>query len=388
MTNIQDSNIIRSIVRGTYDLQKLRIQMGNRVVANFKSKLGQEPGVSEKELEKQEKNLLDMLRASYNRITDAVIKSGEVGERKIPTPKKFKGDELISTYTELVLVDEYVNILKNEEKHFDRLGKILESVPIYSEFLSKISGIGPAMAGVIVSEIDIHKAQYPSSLWKLAGLDAVTIGIYTDDSGKEHRLPMWKIDELYADRDPNETVLIDGKYPLSFISAGRSRREYCLENKKYIDRDGNEAIRRSLTYNPFLKTKLMGVLAPSFLRNGNVVYVDGKRMGASKRLELAKSEGFKVGDETDDVIAYLKARGYSVIVEQSKYAKAYYDYKERLQNHPHHRNKTDMHKHFMSLRFAVKRFLVDCHIAWRTIEGLPVTTEYSEGKLGIIHKQA
>ena len=34
---------IRMMVRGTYDLQKLRIQMGNRIVGNFKSKLGQQP---------------------------------------------------------------------------------------------------------------------------------------------------------------------------------------------------------------------------------------------------------------------------------------------------------------------------------------------------------
>ena len=389
---MSDNNIIRTIVRGVYDLQKLRIQMGNRVVANFKSKLGQEPGTSEKELEQQEKKLLKLLRESYNRITDAVIDSGEVGEGKMPTPKKFKGDELISTYTELVLVDEYLSILKNEETHFNRLEKILRDVPIYNEFLSKVDGVGPAMAGVIVSEIDIQKAQYPSSLWKLSGLDAVTIGVYTDGNGKEQRLPMWRIEELFADRDIGETVYIDGKYPVSFTTAGRSRRDYCLENKEYIDREGNSAVRRSLTYNPFLKTKLMGVLATSFLRSGSSVIVNGKKMGAAKRLELAKAEGFKASDDDEDVgelvISYLKGRGFTIIVERSKYATAYYDYKQRLQNHPNHKDKTDIHKHYMSLRFAVKRFLVDLHMAWRTIEGLPVSTEYSEGKLGMIHKQA
>ena len=38
---------LRVMVRGAYDLQKLRIQMGNRIVGNFKAKLGQAPGESE-----------------------------------------------------------------------------------------------------------------------------------------------------------------------------------------------------------------------------------------------------------------------------------------------------------------------------------------------------
>ncbi len=61
---------IRTLVRGAYDVQKLRIQMGNRIVGNFKAKLGQEPGMSEEELEKQEKRILDELRVRYRKITD------------------------------------------------------------------------------------------------------------------------------------------------------------------------------------------------------------------------------------------------------------------------------------------------------------------------------
>jgi hypothetical protein len=35
---------LRSMVRGSYDLQKLRIESGNRLVATFKAKLGHKPG--------------------------------------------------------------------------------------------------------------------------------------------------------------------------------------------------------------------------------------------------------------------------------------------------------------------------------------------------------
>jgi len=44
--NIQKQNL-KILVRGAYDLQKQRIQTGNRIVGNFKAKLGQSPGESE-----------------------------------------------------------------------------------------------------------------------------------------------------------------------------------------------------------------------------------------------------------------------------------------------------------------------------------------------------
>ena len=69
---MNDRENIKTMVRGFYDLQKLRMQMGNRVVGNFKAKLGQEPGESEDELSPDAKLILNNLRASYRRITDGV----------------------------------------------------------------------------------------------------------------------------------------------------------------------------------------------------------------------------------------------------------------------------------------------------------------------------
>jgi hypothetical protein len=392
-----DSNLIRTIVRSAYDLQQLRIQMGNRITANFKAKLGITPdGMSEKELEKAEKSVLDKLRASYNRITDAVVAQheGDDGEAeetintgKLPTPKKFKGDELITTYTELVLVDQYVTILRDEEKQFSTLKKVLTGIPIYDHFLKDVRGIGPAMAGVLISEINIHKAEYPSSLWAYAGLDAVMVGVYTDDKGKEHRVPAWKLDAMFGQESGE--MLIEGKYPVTMTSEGRSRKEVSLVDREYTNAAGEQAVRRSITYNPFLKTKLMGVLATSFLRSG-IATVDGKKVGGLRRLAMAKAEGF-VADETSDVevadqaIAFLKARGHEVRVEAGVYAQAYYGYKNRLANDPRHAEKTEGHKHNMAMRFMVKRFLVNYYSHARALANLPVSPEYSEAVLGMVH---
>ena len=292
---------LRTMVRGAYDIQKLRIQMSNRIVGNFKAKLGQEPGHSEEELEEDAKQLLAGLRRRYKKIMDGV--------KTFPKQASFEGDEVISTFTELCLLSQYLGLETMEAEHFKRLESVLTEFAVYTDFLRDVRGIGPAMAGVIISEIDITRAKYASSIWKYAGLD----------------------------------VAPDGQ--------GRSKRKEHLVDCEYTDKDGKPATRLGITFNPFLKTKLMGVLASSFLRAG-----------------------------------------------AGKYSDIYRDYKHRMECHtkygPHNDKKKDendkiitskLRRHNMSLRYMVKMFLIDLYAAWREIEGLPVHPPYSEAKLGLKH---
>ena len=279
---------LKTIVRGAYDIQKLRIQMGNRIVGNFKAKLGQEPGRPEDEIDAEGKMILNTLRVSFKKITDGV--------KTFPRQSTFKGNEVISNYTELCLIAQYLDLERGEDQHFARLGNILKEYPIYTEFLEGVRGIGPAMAGVIISEIDITKARHPSSLWKYAGLDCAQ----------------------------------DGK--------GRSRKAEHLVRVTYTNAKGEEAERNSITFNPFLKTKLCGVLGSSFLRAG-----------------------------------------------AGKYRDIYDGYKHRLQSRPDWQGESKGHVHNAAIRYMVKMFLLDLYVAWRTVEGLPVSVPYHEEKLGIVH---
>lgn len=282
---------IKPFVRGIYDIQKLRIQMGNRLVANYKAKLGQAPGKKESEIDAEGRDMLDTLRKHY-----ALLTEGLVG---IPPRSQFAGDEIISSYTELCLVGHYVDLLEAEHQHFARLKTALSDYPIFTEFLEPTKGVGPAIAGIIVSEIDIHRAKYPSSLWAYAGLD----------------------------------VAGDGR--------GRSRRQEHLVEQQYVDREGEEKTKRGISFNPLLKTKLIGVLGPALLKAGD-----------------------------------------------NKYSQMYRDYKHRLESHPTHQEKTKGHRHNMAIRYMVKQFLVDLHITWRGLEGLPVHNTYQEAKLGHAHNAA
>ena len=279
---------LKSMVRGAYALQKLRIQMGNRVVANYKVKLGQDPGESEKVLDKEGKKILLQIRASHKKFTD--------GMKTFPRSKSFKGDGIISNYTELCLVDQYETLEEMEKRHFGRLKNILEDFAIWRYFLKGVKGVGPAMGGVLLSEIDISRAKYPSSLWAYAGLD----------------------------------VAEDGK--------GRSRRKEHLVEVEYKNSKGEADTRKSITFNPFLKTKLIGVLAASFVMQG-----------------------------------------------ENTYEQIYRAYKNRLENNPAHDEKSKGHRDNMAKRYMIKQFLVDLHQEWRGIEGFPVATPYSEGKLGLVH---
>jgi len=309
---------LRAMTRGAYDLQRLRIQMGQRICANFRAKLGLAPSDKEDD-DAEAQKLLDLLRADYRRLTDAIIARNAANDdagarcpacgRAKPkrrqraeidlSPEEFSAEGMITEYTELEMMKGYEDLLAVEEEHFARLQGLLPQFPIYTTFLRDITGIGPAMAAVLISEIDITKCRYPSSLWKYAGLDLGP----------------------------------DGR--------GRSRRREHLIKRKYIDANGQEQTRDSVTYSPFLKTKLMGVLAGLFLRTGN-----------------------------------------------KEYRKLYDDYKHRVSTDPARAHWNKGHRHEAAKRYMIKLFLRDLYNAWRPLEALPVEPPYHEAKLGLHHRPA
>lgn len=294
-----ENSAVKTMVRGAYDLQKLRISVGNRVVGNFRAKLGQAPGKKAVDaLDEDAKKLLADLKRRHRRIADGLAKA--------PPTAAFPGDEVISDFTAFALVAQYVELERVEAGHFKRLETVLGEFPIYTEFLAKVTGIGPAMAGVLISEFDIEKARYPSSLWAYAGLDVGPDGL------------------------------------------GRSRREEHLVKKSYKTAKGDDKERNSITYNPFLKTKLMGVLAASFLRSGSEYrdHYDAYR----HRIESdpARTITDKPGRHTDQT--WTKQR------------------------------RSDAAK-----RYMIKMFLCDLYKRWRRLEGLPVEPTYHEAKRGRPH---
>ena len=284
----------KSLIRSLYDLQHIRIQTGNRICAEIKIRLGQLPGKPEKDLGEKEQMYLKEARQEFKRIADCFVLSRADKYLKV----KFEDYKIISDPAMLIFVETYVKQLDYEDKIEKIVAQIVKQSPIWREFLEPIKGIGPLMSAVILSEFDIHKAERISHFWKYAGLD----------------------------------VADDGR--------GRGRYKEHLVKQKYTNKDGKEAERDSITFNPFLKTKLVGVLGSCFLKQSP---------------------------------------------EKCIYRQIYDAYKHRLENHPVHKEKTKGHRHNMAIRYMIKIFLQDLWLAWREIEGLPITLPYSEIILGHKH---
>lgn len=400
MSGLRDREILRIMTFSAYDLQMIRMQMGLRLTANFRNKLkrelaeAEEDGidVGEEDHEKEDLSpaalkLIDELKASHKRLTDAVAKS----HRLLPKRNGFVGDGIISEFTELVLVDQYVRIEKDEKNQFAQLEAALEPMSIYQEFLEKQRGIGPAMAAVLVSYFDPAKAPRISNFWAYAGLDVVESRVFvTNCSGEEStqeidRLSLDDIGMNFVVGEPMPNAkdgMSEGKSLDDLISAGivgiystvgrgRSRRAEHLIDRPYITKDGKEATRKSVTYNPWLKSRLLGALAASFIKTTGCpwkeVYYNYKNriMNDRNRIKL-------------DSTLYKKA--YRKIVtegESMEIGGVVVDDITRLW--------PPLRIHRAALRYMIKMFLIDFWVAWRKCEGLEVSPTYHEAILGHKH---
>ena len=207
---------IRVMVKSAYAIQKLRIQTGLRLCANFRSQLKDDPDDEELSAEAQE--LIKELYASYKKLTEGVAK-----RRTLPKEHGFVGDDVITDFAALVIAHTYFQLEKQEEECFRLLGEALEPIPIYG-WLKQQRGVGPAMAGVLIAYFNVHKATTTSKMWAFAGLDVGPGGL------------------------------------------ARSRRKEHLVEREYVDKNGELKTKMSTTLDPWVQSKLMGALSTSFMR--------------------------------------------------------------------------------------------------------------------------
>lgn len=382
---------IRCIISNVYDLQKLRISAGNRLVQSFYISLGIEPSTSPEDADKDEKRLIDVLRKEYARITDGIAENNMTVKRQI---KMFNESKNVSDHLTYIrdemdyrLMDSYMLLLKSEENAVKVLDKYVRQHPLWGSFFEPIKGCGTLMSAVCIAYIDITKAKYVSSLYRYCGLDTVQ-----DEDKDGNKLFLRKINgqvmpgkvrekfyyltqdgETYTgtarateefDSDGNQIYLGEGKEVLTkefafaevdgqqvpvyedietlaeyigdVVASEHGRRKGDTEMFEFVDKDGVKKMKRGITYNPVVKTKLMGVLTGCLLKAKDPVY-----------------------------------------------SKIYYDYRARLDKSPKHKDYTSGHKNMMAQHYMIKQFLRNLYKAWRELEGLPVYEPYEVGVLGI-----
>jgi hypothetical protein len=161
----------------------------------------------------------------------------------------------------------------------------------------------------------------PSQFWAIAGLD-VGPGIATDPDNK----------------------------------LGRSRRKEHLIEREYVDRNGEVKTKMSTTFDPWLQSRMLGVLGGSLLRSGSPY--------------RKHYDAYRHRIETDP------ARRKGTLADKKKEWKA--GNKTESIWHP-------LRIHRASQRYMVKQLLADFWRAWRELEGLPTVPTYHEAVLGHKH---
>lgn len=203
-----------------------------------------------------------------------------------------ESEDLINTFKEVKQLED--NLDKRILKH-------LKKFRIYNEYLKNVKGCGPAMSAVIISEIDIFKASKASSIKQYAGCNAC------------------------------ENVYGRKKNSKGEIEVTRELVRGDKLTKGYL-----------APFNKFLKTKLLGVLAPCMIKS------------------------------------------------KSQYKKVYDDYKLRQSNSNEiykpsgkmWKDESKIHISNAASRQMIVRFIDELYIHWRTIEGLEVRVPYQEEYLG------
>lgn len=251
-----------------------------------------------------------IIRTMYDFQAMRIRLANRLGIKKNGDPQKTTDiDEIILDEETLPSIKEAWDDAASTEKSLSKvLEKELKSIPIYNQFLSEVKGCGPVMAGVIISEFNIEIATTVSKMWQFAGLNSGEVrGNIAKGSKTEGTFSIEK----------TETLVRGDKRTPGFLSP----------------------------YNQFLRTKLIGVLASSFIKS------------------------------------------------KSPYRKYYDDYKLRLeqsQNFVHGTEKrwcdeSKGHRDNAAKRYMIKMFLKDLYVAWRELEGLEVRKPYQEEYLGHRH---
>jgi hypothetical protein len=213
--------VIRNGVRSYHDIQKLRIATGNRLAANFRVKLGLSSSEAEVS-DSDAKKTLDLVRKEYKRITDGIIR----------ITRSFTSDStVITNFAEISLIESYEQLSIAENNAKAALDEYVKDFPIYTEYLSKIRGVGSVLSAVLIAEYDIVKSSTVGKMWAHAGLDVVI-----NEKGE---------------------------------GEGRSKRKNHLVPRTYTNRAGETVETVGITFRPLLKAVVVEIAASVFIKLGN-----------------------------------------------------------------------------------------------------------------------
>lgn len=213
---------------------------------------------------------------------------------------------------------------KLEKEALKEVKRLLKPIPIFKKWLDDQKGIGPTMAGVLLSEIDIVKAETVSKMWRFCGLA-------TDPAtGRAERLTRGK------------------KAPFS----------------------------------PWLKSKVLKVMGDCMIKAGSPYrsYYDNYKHRKENTI-LKACMGCEGGGQATvpDDDAKPDPTTKKKATKKVKCSNC------EGTGGPAPWGNSKAHRHNAAMRYMVKCFLADFYAAWRELEGLPVAEPYAVAVLGRVH---
>ncbi len=223
-----------------------------------------------------------------------------------------------------------------------------------AEWLQAVRGVGPVMAGVLISEVgDPARFENVGKLWAYCGLAVER----TCDTCKRP--------------DHSKSVDNDGVEVIKWNIMDKDGVLYCAACNDGKSKFRGHAPRRSKGskshWHVQFRGKLLGVLAPSILRargDDNTYaqhYYQHRERLLGKRCGLSPGEHKKTLRDADAKTT-----------------------QEALQDN----GCTNGHMHRKALRYMIKMFMQDFLVQWRTIRKLTVRPPYKEEYLGKVHHEA
>jgi hypothetical protein len=294
---------LRAAVRFFYDLQKLRIQSGNRG--------GPQAEHAEAALDDVDKAFLTKTSAG-------------------------------------------LDLLEKEGLH--EIARLLKGVPIYESWLKDQRGIGPTMAGVLLSEINIENCNTASQLWSFCGVGLKDGKIQRRVKGQKANYNPWlksKVLKVIGD------CLLRAKSPWKdFYDNYKYRKQNTiLDTCACCNGSGRMKVEEE---KPKGSGQPSSTSAPG---EGSQPYEKGEPMRSSQ----------------PEVIGEPNAQGHPTSTGEPKTSKCS---NCNGTGGPAPWGRSDAHRHQASIRYMVKMFLLELWKQWRAIEGLEVRPSYHEQYLG------
>lgn len=208
-------------------------------------------------------------------------------------------------------VDIISGSFENLEKLIEKqIKKILKRFGIWNGFLKEVTGIGPMMGGVIISRFNPFDDVAPESYSK----DHDGAYVIKLPDGAEKVMRIRTVSQFWAYAGLHPIKIKDKEGNIKFVAARPVAGE-------------------KINYDPWLRSKLLGVLASSFIKSRSPyrLYYDER-----KKYKVEKGWG-----------------------------------------------ENNMHRHRDAMRHMIKCFLLDLYYAFRKEFGLPIRKPYAIDKLGL-----